>query len=1010
MKSIFTKLSTLILTGAVALVGCTDFSADLQELNGRVEDLAATSATKAQVAELAAAIEALQNQIATQYATKEEVAAVAATIEQVKAAYEQAKAALEAAIDKKADKTEVEAAVNALSNALETAKTEFTAALEGLAKEDAALNEALTSVKASIEKLLADVESLQGEVEALKEALAALEGSVEDLEGTVDNLGGAVDNLEDAMEVLQGQLEATMEDVEELSEELTEFQETFEQYKEEVEAEFDAVLEGVNEMAETLTEQMNEVIEQMAESNEATATEVAEAAAQIVELQEALAEATADIAELAELVANQEGLEDLENATAEQIAAAKAEVEAAIEALNKSLSADIKTLEAIVKTWVDHDTIYDDTALKTALANATAEYKSLVAGLQEQIDALESAIEDIKGELGDIKEDINAAKNELRAAILVPDMLYNGTKAVKFHRQDGKNVLKTFATVSYRFNPSNFDASTATYEIVAEQVEVMTKAVFAEEPAIEIIGAPVQENDKVTFELERGEGAGNMFALKVTLADGTTIYSDYAAIVDEATYAVATATASFNVERLAFSFPSLTSISAIIDYVQSIGQTIEDFTSTIEAINAAVQAMQNNDITGAITNLITIPGLHKETKTINGVGTYRVQVETLDAQEIIEALQNAQSIDEIRKIITDLFAQAQGLGEAGSAIIDGLNGAIGGSGLNELLGQYDNLKDFQLPELILTYEKAVATLDGYQAELDKARAELQTLVDQMNAIIGGLDAATQAEIATLQAELDALNAQYAELQAQYDAAGALDKIKIGAQMTAVWAQIEAKELSITSKAGTDYFLVKAELDLKEAGIKTAEGLVDVARKAVDVAEQAKIKAEETLAKLETEILNKVKDYILNNTELGKYLTELENALGEQAWEARKAVAAGTAQLFAIDALIADLIQKYNAANDEVVDQFANSLFGRVAYLIQTQEAADAFELIGLTDLYTVLKQLPDLLTLIIKYYPAGVDLTNFTNFNDFGTIFSDYLMNLVPKTTVEWEIDYYMAQ
>ena len=982
------------------MVGCTDFSADIKELNDKVDNLAATSATKAQVAELAGAIDALKNQIATQYATKVEVAAVVSAMEQFQAAYETAKAQLEAAIDKKADKTELEAAVANLNAVLAAAKAEFQAAIEALQSEDAALNEALAEVKASVESLLAAVEALQGDVEALQQGLEALEGTVDTLEGTV--------------EALEGQLEATMEDVAELSKELTELQAAFEEYQAAVEEQFDGLVDYINEMSEAVTEELANIVAEMeaadAANSAATAEAAAAAAAQIAALQEALAEANADLAELAELVASAEDLENLENATQEQIEAAQAAFDAALAALNKSLSADIKALEALVKAWEDHDTIYDDTAIKAALANATSEYKSLVAGLQAQIDALESAIESIQGVIDGIQDDIDAAKTELRAAILIPDMLFNGTKAVKFTRQDGKNVLKTFATVSYRFNPSNFDASTATYEIVAEQVEVMTKGVFTEEPAIEIVGKPVQENDKVTFELERAEGVGNMFALKVTLEDGTTIYSDYAAIVDEATFAVATATSSFQVERLAFSFPSLTSISAIIEYVQSLGQTIEDFTSTIEAINAAVQAMQNNDVASAIENLITIPGLRKETKTIYGTGVYRVQVETLDAAEIIEALQNAQTIDEIRNIINDLLAQANGLGETGSAIIDGLNGAIGGSGLNDLFGEYDNLLNFQLPELILTYDKAVATLDGYQAELDKARAELQTLVDEMNAIIGGLDAATQAEIATLQAELDALNAQYADLQAQYDAASGLNKLSIGAEMTVVWGKIEAKELEITSKAGGEYFLVKAELDLKEAGIKTAEGLVEIARKAVDVAEQAKIKAEETLAKLESEILAKVKDYIMENTELGKYLTELENALGEQAWEAKKTVAAGTAQLFAIDALIADLIKNYNAANQEVVDEFANSLFGRVAYLIQTQEAADAFELIGLTELYTVLKQLPDLLTLIIKYYPAGVDLTNFTNFSDFGSIFSDYLTDLIPETKVEWELDYNLAE
>ena len=964
MKSIFTKLSALLCMGAVAMVGCTDFSADIREVNQKIEDLAASTATKTQVAELTSAIADLKNQIETQYATKEEVAAVVETIQQFQALYEQAKKDLEAAIDKKADKTELEAAVNSLSQVLEAAKAEFTAALEALATEDEAIKGALELINTSIDELLASVETLQDDVEALQ-------GDVEDL---------------------QAELEDTMDEVAALATDLEDLQAAFEEYQTEIDAQFDALFDSVNEMAETLTEQMNTIVEQMQEADEATA---AAAAAQIAELQEAVAEANADLAELAALVAGGVDKEDVDTA--------KAELEAAIAALQKSLSADIKALEALVKAWEDHDTIYDDTELRTALANATAEYKSLVAELEAKIEALEEAVAGIQGA-------IDAVKSELRSVVLVPDMLFNGTKAVKFYRQDGKNVLKTFASVSYHFNPSNFDASTATYEIVAEQVEVMTKGVFTEDPAIEIVGKPVQENGKVTFELERGKGAGNMFALKVTLEDGTTIYSEYAAIIDEATFAVATATASFEVQRLAYEFPQLTSISAIIEYVQSLGQTIEDFTSTIEAINAAVQAMQNNDVASAIENLITIPGLRKETKTIYGTGVYRVQVETLDAAEIIEALQNAQTIDEIRKIINDLLAQANGLGETGSAIIDGLNGALGGSGLNELLGQYDNLKDFQLPDLILNYDKEVAKLDGYQAELDKARAEFQTLKDQMDAIISALDEATQAEVVALQAELDALNAEYAELEAQYEAAGGLDKIKLWDDMASVKTQIGIKEAAIIAKAGSEYFSVRAELFLKESAVDTAELLVQGARLAVDVADQAVKKGEETLAKLETEILAKIKNYIFENTELGKYLTELENALGEQAWEAKKQVAAGTAQLFAIDALIADLIQNYNEANQQVVDEFANSLFGRVAYLIQTQEAADAFELIGLTELYTVLKQLPDLLTLIIKYYPAGVDLTDFTNFNDFGSIFSDYLTGLIPETNVEWELDYYLAK
>ena len=1004
MKSIFTKLSTLILCGAFAMVGCSDFSADLKELNGKLEDLAATSATKAQVAELEEAIKDLNEKLVEQYATIADVEAVITTVEGVQASLNEAKTNLQAAIDTKADKTALQAAVDGITDALNAAKGQ----IEGqLGELDSDIKELAEKVAKDLEtlsqKVAGDIETLkqnlEGQLGELEGDLGDLEGSVGDLEGSVGDLEENLGNLEGTVGTLQTSLNNVLKDVEDLEGTLTQHHDAFENYKKEVSDKFDEVSGEIEEVSENLTKQIDELKEQM------TGKADAELVANVTNLQNALSGVNSTLSTLASSVA------------------AKAD-KADIQKVETELAADIAALEKVVKNWSDKDTVYDDTELRATVAAATKEYKSLVADLQSQINALENTINGIHNELSGIQGELNDMKTELRSVVAVPQTMYNGTKAVKFHRIEGENVLKTYADVSYHFNPANFDATKATYEIVAEPVEFMTKAIFAEDPAIEIIGSPVQENGKVTFHLERGEGTGNMFALKVTLEDGCVIYSDYLAILDEATYCIATARSSFQVERLAFNFPSLTSISAIIEYVQSLGETIEDFESTILAIQAAVEAMQNNDITSAIENLISIPGLRKETATIEGVGVYKVQVETLDAEEIIESLQNAQSIDEIRKIITDLLGKAQGLGEAGSSIINGLDQAFGNSGLNELFGQYDNLLNFQLPDLILTYDKAVAELDQYQAELDNARAELVETQAKLDAIIAGLDETTRNEIAALEAEIEELNAQIvsyeaesAALKVQLESASGLDWLKISAKITEVEAKIvaaktsiETKDATISIKAGAEYIPTKLELELKEAGIKTAELLVTAARKTVDLADQAVKNAEERLANLETEILNKIKNYIFENTELGQYIKELENALGEQAWEAKKKVAQGTAELFAIDALIADLIQNYHAANQKVVDDFANSLFGRVAYLIQTQEAADAFELIGLTDLYVVLKQLPDLLTLIIKYYPAGVDLTNFTNFNDFGSIFSDYLTDLIPTTEVAWEIDYLLAE
>ena len=994
MKSFISKLSVLLVAAMFAVVGCQDYAEDIRQLNKKHDtDI---SSINALIEELQGEIADLEK-IAATHVTKEELDALKTQLQgdlaNVKKALEDAYKAADAELN-----TKIEAAKQAAQDALDQKAQVLEGQIDGVKKDVAAVytyieTELIPLVNKAInDAVSASAETLRGEIAKAVTDLTAKDNA---LQASLNEAIGRIDK--NAADILA------------------------------LQADLKTASDAVKKAQEDILKNAADIEAEKQAREQAVAALKAAYEAKVAQLEADL------LANVAALNAEKAAREAADAALKAEYTAADAALKAALEKTINANAAAISTLQTKVATLESKVA-----ELQTKVAQVLSQVEANEVAITEigkQIDALEASVLET---LENLKNKVEELATALRSVVLVPETMHNGTKAVKFHRMEGKNVLKTFSYVSFHFNPSNFDVASAQYEIIAENVEFRTKAVFAEEPTIEIVGTPVKDGDKVTFLLERGEGAGNMFALKVTLADGTTIYSEYAAILDEATFAVSTATSSFQVERLAFSFPSLNSISAIIEYVQSLGQTIEDFSSTIEAINAAVQAMQSNDVAGAIENLIKIPGLSKETATISGTGVYKVQVETLDAAEIIESLQNAQTIAEIRNILADLFAQAQGLGEAGSSIIDGLNGAFADSGLSSLFGEYDNHLNFELPELILTYNKAVATLDGYQAELDNARAELKTLEDEMAAIVAGLDETTRNEIATLEAEIaqyqaniDAIlgdlspetKAEIAELEAQYEEAKIWEKPGILAEIAQLMdisledvgtyleakTQISLKESSITAKAGTEYLVVKAELKLKEAGINTAEALVKTARKTVELAEQAKIKAEETLANLETEILNKVKDYIMNNTELGKYITELENALGDQAWEAKKQIAAGTAQLFAIDALIADLIKNYNAANQQVVDEFANSLFGRVAYLIQTQEAADAFELIGLTELYTVLKQLPDLLTLIIKYYPAGVDLTNFNNFSDFGNIFSDYLTSLVPETNVEWEIDYFLV-
>ena len=209
MKSIFTKLSTLLLCGAVAMVSCTDFSEDIQAVDNKVDNLGSQTATE--LANLESAITALESKLAAQYATKDEVAALKTTLEQsiaseveglskdiaaVSAALKTAKDDINTAIagldNKKADKADVEAAVKtatdaiaALQGQLESAKAEIEAEIEAVEAEIAATQEELA---AQINGVDAKANELHNTLLSLSEYLATLEAKINEVNNTLLSL------------------------------------------------------------------------------------------------------------------------------------------------------------------------------------------------------------------------------------------------------------------------------------------------------------------------------------------------------------------------------------------------------------------------------------------------------------------------------------------------------------------------------------------------------------------------------------------------------------------------------------------------------------------------------------------------------------------------------------------------------------------------------------------------------------------------------------------------------
>lgn len=211
-----------------------------------------------------------------------------------------------------------------------------------------------------------------------------------------------------------------------------------------------------------------------------------------------------------------------------------------------TLKAALEELQKAFDNLVDKDTIYDDAELKKtvaelnkALADATAEYKALAAGLQEQITALGDRLTSLEGAVENLAQ-------ELRGIVMVPEILVSGTPAVEFkslayvpmaadsdvfvdaadaaeYEVIGSNETAAY----YHFNPSNFDIKAATYAVVSTKVETRAAA----EP-VATVGAVVKDGDKVKVTLLRDKGADNMFALAATLNNGVVIYSDYALVLD----------------------------------------------------------------------------------------------------------------------------------------------------------------------------------------------------------------------------------------------------------------------------------------------------------------------------------------------------------------------------------------------------------------------------------------------------------------------------------------------
>ena len=452
MKSIFTKLSTLLLCGAVAMVSCTDFSEDIQNLDNKVNNLGNT--TQTELASLQKAITDLEAKLSAQYATKDEVAALKTTLEnsiasevaalsediaEVSAALNAAKNEINTAIagldEKKADKTAVEAAVKtateaiaALQAELEAAKGDLEAEIASVKAEIAAAQEELESkidgvdAKANelqntllslgeyLDTLEAKVNEINNTLLSLAEYLPTVEAKVAELKNTLDSLSDHLAEREPVVDAKLAELQATLIS---LSNHLEEYEAVTDFKLVELQGSLAALSTYLEEYEASVDAKFNEILNTF------------ESLSLFLDEKFAALEAT-DTDLYKEIDGLREAFTTINNLLADEVAAREAEDAAIYELLYSSVTAlnnliaDLQAEdEAIyaemenVRTYVAQ--VYN--ALSTEIAAANAALQAHIAAFEAYKEVVDAKLAGLEAEDGAIYELIGTTATALNNLI-----------------------------------------------------------------------------------------------------------------------------------------------------------------------------------------------------------------------------------------------------------------------------------------------------------------------------------------------------------------------------------------------------------------------------------------------------------------------------------------------------------------------------------------------------------------------------------------------------------------
>ena len=483
MKSIFTKLSTLLLCGAVALVGCTDYSEDIQAVDKNVNDLKTEfegykTSTAATIAELQSAIDALeaaQEEMAAEYAKKSELETAVTTLQNlVNEKAEALQAALTDAAGKiaaleagKADKTEVAALqeqvtkaiedANAAIKALEAAKADK-AELELVKADVASLIEGYTQMIEALQNITSTLTTVQSDLDIVEEDVEALKTAAAEAVYAITNLQASVDALSARVESLEKDLASAKQEIAQHTEALTNLAYGLEAEtvaREEADLALQQAVMLLNEGLTNITFAYNAHIEEMEAYKENLAKEMDDLRAQDSALANSILSYYNE-----SLAAVESAMTVLREEQAAAIAALKAEIVAAWEKEKAAIHTMIYDIQTTLQNWCQEnsDAIEALQAQDGALAKIIIDnYETLVALIAEGDSELKTYTDEqivlLYNTVMDWLKTLNIVIEENDAALL--------EKITKNYTELSETIAKNFDILAEQIKTLRSDLETA---------------------------------------------------------------------------------------------------------------------------------------------------------------------------------------------------------------------------------------------------------------------------------------------------------------------------------------------------------------------------------------------------------------------------------------------------------------------------------------------------------------------------------------------------------------------